>query len=561
MKKLIYYIGIFLFITTCTISCNSDDDKIIPDSEIVTVDFEFNLLIQVSDYSGNTLITTSGELTDEYYGKRNIIVRDASTNEELSFSVSESENNKPTLSVAIKGAVPENNPVYNLAIQWGETPRASVDYLTLKLEKTDDKIICKKIWVNNDLKWEETYSEAPFLFLIKEKADYVYPKAKPIVLKHPQKAQADNLFAFNLFKKTVLEASKKKQSNAFISPLSVNMALSMLVNGAEGKTKEEISTALESKNYPVSIINEHQSQLRKELTTIDPTSSILISNSLWNNIDFSVKSTFIEANKTFYDAEVNTIDFSSQNALPLINQWCAEKTYYKIPHALEELSEETQLLLINALYFRSNWAEGYEFHEEGTQEEPFYAANGSSNQVKMMHMINHYKYGSNSNAKYLSIPFGNQAYNMTFMLPNKNKSIQDVIDHIEKESLWTTSTNMSYKKTRLSVPKFKLDFSYEMHEFILPEMGMKIPFIPNQADFTGISTTPTLVSRVIHKTFIDVNENGAEAAAITIIGQLGSNGTEEPEEIIDFKLNQPFVFAICEESTGTILFLGMIEKL
>ena len=382
------------------------------------------------------------------------------------------------------------------------------------------------------------------------KADFLIPE--------PGEGERDT-FVSNLFRKAVNEDLQNDKANTLVSPLSVNFALGMLVNGAEGETKNEIMNTLGYKNLSIDQVNEYSQKLAETLTsTADTSVSFSIANSIWYDTNFKIKETFIQTNKTFYDAEVNEIDFKSPDAINIINKWCSDKTKNKIPKALEELSEENKAVLINALHFKAPWLYGFE--EFFTKKSPFYAEDDSSTEIDIMHTSSIYRYKSDSYAEYLEIPFRNhqfdRTYNMIVILPNEDKTVQDVFNYVDYDPSWTSDHSRN-ELVRLSLPKFKIDFSYELEKYILPEMGMKVPFTDN-ANFNGIG--PDLfVNSVIHKTTIDVNEYGVEAAAVTIIGLVGSSGKEPTYKY--FNVNRPFIFLICEKTTGTVLFAGKIGKI
>ena len=380
------------------------------------------------------------------------------------------------------------------------------------------------------------------------KADYVIPE--------PQKGE-NNTFVSNLFRKAVNEDLQNGNANTLVSPLSVSYALGMLVNGAEGETKDEIMNVLGYND--IDNLNEYSKELAGILTsTPDASISFSIANSIWHAQDFTIKDAFIQTNETFYDAEVNEINFRSPDAIDIINKWCSDKTKNKIPKALEELNEETMALLINALYFKSPWY--YGFYESSTYKDLFYAEDGSSANVDIMHTSGTYLYKSDSYAEYLEIPFGNymfdKAYNMIVILPNEDKTVQNVFNYVDYDPSWTSDYSRS-ELVRLSLPKFKIDFSYKLEKYILPEMGMKIPFTP-AANFNGIGQD-LFVNGVIHKTTIDVNEYGVEAAAVTIATWVGSDGSTPTYK--NFNINRPFLFSICEKTTGAVLFVGKIGEI
>ena len=549
-------------------SCNSESDNIPPkpeenQQEINGNDFTINISIKVIDSEGNNLLDAPGEFRDGYYNEQNISINNVTNSgDRRLFSISNNDSNETLLNITVTGEYNGSFPVQKMTIKWGTTWMSTTDLFTFDLEKTEGIVQCKKIWINSESKWENENPDFPIFTIVKEKCISNLHPAEPISLKYPEKVRSENQFAFNLFKKAILDDSMNGKENTFVSPLSVNLALNMLVNGAEGETKEEIIKALESQNFSIDQINEHSKELSNALPFVDPGTSLSIANSVWPSFELPIKEAFIHANINYYDAEVNPIDFTSYNAINVINKWCADKTRNMIPKALNELSEDVMLLLINALYFKSNWSKGYEFNEHQTKKEPFHAANGLKEEVDMMHNTGTYLYKSNSYAGYLKIPFGNNAYDMVLILPNEDKTMQDVIDNIDFDPSWTTSDNMEHNLVNLSLPKFKLDFSYEMQKFILPEMGMTIPFTED-ADFSKISNVNLFVTKVIHKTAIDVNEHGAAAAAITIIiGDVTASGDdEERPKPKNFNVNRPFIFSICEKSTGTILFIGKIDKI
>ena len=525
--------------------------------------YAFNYFIKVKDNEGNNLLGNPKEVEDGY-NERNIILKYLNSSDKALFEITKNEDNEVLLNISVVGTFYKNNPTQKMTIQWGASLLATLDYVTYELEEKDTNIYCKKIWINNDLKWEDDGNNTPVLSLEKEKDNGYLPPAKPISLIYPEKVKSDNQFAFNLLKKAVYEDSQKNRLNTFISPLSINIALSMLANGAKNETENEIFRTLESSDYTTDQANEHWLELNTALSSVDKSSSFFIFNSTWYASDFTVKGAFIEANTKYYNATVNSIDFTSKDAVNMINSWCADKTNNKVLAPLESLSQDTKLILINAVTFKSNWSSNKKFDEALTTKDKFYAVDGSIENVNMMHKVDLYKYKSSSYANYLEIPFGNEAYNIVFALPNDGKNAMDIVENIEKELYWLTKNDMEDKWVNLSVPKFKFGLSYDMHNFILPEIGMKTSFTP-YADFSGISDSPNLyIGKVIHKTFIEIDESGSEAAAITVIERLVTMGDDDdyPEpQIIDFNINKPFIFSIYEKSTGTILFIGKIGKI
>ena len=382
------------------------------------------------------------------------------------------------------------------------------------------------------------------------------PDAKPIALELTAKIETDNSFAFDLFRTTVQSSD---ETNVFVSPLSVNMALSMTMNGAAGQTLDEMKEALRAKNYSLDAINKYNKSLREALLKVDPTTNIAIANSIWYRHTLTVKKDFIAVNKDCYDAEVKSLDFNSSNAVKQINNWVSDKTNKKIPKIIQDISAQTMMYLINATYFKGVWK--LKFKKSDTQDEDFYPEGGLNRyKVNMMKQTDRFFYNEDEHCRYLKMTYGNMAFSMIVMLPQDGSTVDDVVGSLNGET-WHNAMRMQSYEVNLRFPRFKAECEYQMEESILPDMGMIIPFT-DFADFSGISDVPLFISKVIHKTFVEVNEEGTEAAAVTSVGMdLTSVGPPPPGTIIDYTVNKPFAFAICENSTGVILFVGKMGEI
>jgi serpin B len=337
------------------------------------------------------------------------------------------------------------------------------------------------------------------------------------------------------------------------------MALSMTMNGAAGETLEEMKEALWAKNFSVEAINKYNKSLREALLKVDPTTAISIANAIWYRNTLTVKADFITVNKNCYDAEVKALDFNTPNAANQINSWVSDKTNKKIPTIIQQIKADDMMYLINAVYFKGIWKS--KFDKNNTKDEDFYPENPANNadsyKVSMMKQTETFSYSEDDNCRYLRMAYGNKAFSMVVMLPHEGKTVGDVIANLNSES-WNKAMRMGTVEVNLRFPRFKTECEYEMKESILPAMGMHIPFSEN-ANFSGISDFPLLISKVIHKTFVEVNEEGTEAAAVTAVVMAPTS--VGPGTIIDYAVNKPFAFAICENSTGVILFIGKINEI
>ena len=374
-------------------------------------------------------------------------------------------------------------------------------------------------------------------------------KADPIKLKseYTEKISQDNTFAFNLLKTTY---EKESASNIFVSPLSVSMALSMTVNGAKGETAEEMLQAMSINNYSVSQINDYNKTLREALLNVDPSTQIGIANSIWSRKELTVVDNFITTTRNFYTAEFNKEDFTNQQTVEKINNWCSNATNGKIPVIIQTISSDAAMFLINAVYFKGIWQSKFDKSETANK---LFAGETQQKTVKMMRQNEDFAVASTQNGRYLHLPYGNGAFTMVIMLPDDGKSTDDLLAELNANS-WK---NLIFRTmdVNLELPRFKIECKYELEKNVLPAMGMNIPFTPS-ADFSGITPAGICISQVLHKTYINVDEEGTEAAAVTSVGMnFTSAGPSQPT---DFFVDKPFVFVIQENSTGVILFAGKI---
>lgn len=372
--------------------------------------------------------------------------------------------------------------------------------------------------------------------------------------KSAQLVEANNGFGLELFRR-ISESSSEE--NLMISPLSVSLALGMAYNGAEGETKTEMEEMLRMSGLTPEQINQSYKMLVEALQSLDEDVVFEIANAIYYMNGFSVKQNFLNLNKTYYNAEVDDLDFSSPSAPETINGWVADKTHDKITKILDQLSPNDRMVLLNAIYFYGSWTT--RFDENGTKMREFYYADGSVNDVESMSKEDKLPYTSNDLFSAVQIPYGDGQYNMTILLPQNGKTSGDVISTLNNVS-WKNLVE-DFELTEhvvVNLPRFKFGFETGLNK-ILKEMGMVDAFSDTDADFSNISDQFLYISSVIHKTYIDVNETGTEAAAVTgIVFTTTSAGNEPPKTY--FIVNRPFVFAITEKDTNAILFMGEVQN-
>ncbi|MFO7998780.1 MAG: serpin family protein [Bacteroidales bacterium] len=383
----------------------------------------------------------------------------------------------------------------------------------------------------------------------------VEPGPKPIQLSAEQAEliQDNTHFAFDLLRE--VSSAAVDGDNVFLSPLSVSLALAMTLNGAEGETLDGMRQAMRLSGLSREEINEAYRKLMKDLLSVDPKVVLNIANSIWYRSDFQVQPPFIDVNKDYYDAEVVSLDFDAPGAVDQINQWVSDKTNELIESIIEEIPAEAVMYLINAIYFKGQWK--YEFDKEETMPDSFSLSDGTVVEVPMMRQQASLGYHSHELFTAAELPYGRGNYSMVVLLPNEGKSVDQVIGAMDRQ-LWEDLTSELDTAVELGVrfPRFKFAFEQKLKP-VLSGMGMGLAFMPFQADFSGINPDAELfINEVFHKAFVEVNEEGTEAAAVTAV-EVGVTSIG-PGGAIPFWVNRPFVFVIKEKFTNAVIFAGKV---
>ncbi len=374
------------------------------------------------------------------------------------------------------------------------------------------------------------------------------PKPLNLTPEALQLVQSSNAFGLDLFAGVLDEAEPGK--NVMISPLSVSLALSMTYNGAAGDTRTAFEQTLRTPDLSRDQINRYNQELVTALLAHDPKVILEIANSIWYRNEYQILPDFIERNQTYYSAEVNAADFINPATLGLINGWVDEKTHSKIEKIIDQINPESFMFLINAIYFKGAWE--YEFDKKETSNREFYLEDGSTVTVPMMNqeidlnMFTHERFVS------AELPYGKGNWSMLVFLPLENYTVEDVVGLMNEDtwSAWMKSY-LPATEVNLYLPRFQFAFDQNLNN-VLTSMGLGVAFTDG-ADFSDIAPgLPLAISKVLHKTFIDVNEEGTEAAAVTSV-EIGLTSTGNY-----FMVNKPFLFAITERSTGAILFIGKV---
>ena len=361
--------------------------------------------------------------------------------------------------------------------------------------------------------------------------------------------ESDNKFGLKIYKKIIEE---EKDKNVFISPVSISMALGMTYNGANGTTQDAMQTTLELSGLSIQEVNESYKSLIELLTELDSKVIFQIANSIWYRQEYTFEDDFINLNKTYFNAEVTGLDFGDSNAVNIINSWVDENTNGKIKKIVEApIDPITVMFLINAIYFKGTWT--YEFNEELTQDDLFTLPDDSKKICKMMTQEGDFQYFENDDFQAIDLPYGDGNFSMTIFLPRPEKNIDSLIAEFNQDNWNQWISSFSEHSGDIFIPKFTLEYELELNE-VLKALGMAITFT-GEADFTNMYKYGGIsISKVKHKTVVEVNEEGTEAAAVTVV--IGVTAT--PSSLI--RVDRPFVFVIRENHSQTILFIGKIVE-
>lgn len=365
---------------------------------------------------------------------------------------------------------------------------------------------------------------------------------------------ADNQFGFELFKQ--INASLDEPKNTMISPISISLALAMLYNGADGNTKVQMEKVLHKKGFTYEDLNQSYKNLMDELVNHDSKVELSIANAIYYHNTFDIKKSFIATNRNYYQAEVDGLDFSNEEkTLKTVNGWVNNHTKGKIDKIIEVISPETVICLLNAIYFNGEWKNS--FNPDNTVDMPFNKEDNLVINVPTMKIWESFNYFSNDDFEMLEMPYGGGKYSMIIFLPQAGKTTNDMISLFSSNSVksWLGSRIQLNKEVWLPKFEFKSDNSLVDD---LNALGMTDAFINTLANLKGISEKARLkVSEIKHKAYIQLNEKGTKAAAVTGIEVTTLSAVSiEPDK--PFKVDHPFVFVIREEDTQAILFIGKV---
>ena len=363
---------------------------------------------------------------------------------------------------------------------------------------------------------------------------------------------ASNAFSFALWKRVNLA---QKDSNVFVSPLSASFSLGMALTGTANQTFDDMRAALQFGTASLADIDAGYKSLIALLTSLDKTVTMEIANSIWYRNTFPFNQSFLDDGTNYFGATIKPLDFANVDAsLSAINGWVNTQTKGKIPTIIDKIEPENVMFLINAIYFKGSWRE--RFNPALTQDGTFHAVGGDQT-VRLMNRHAKMLYAETATYQAVDLPYGDSAFTMTVVLPKTGTTVESLAASLDAASWQTLTSSLHTGDIDLVLPKVRMSWT----RGLIPDLkglGMLVPFADG-ADFTRMSTRgrELYISSVRQKTFVDINEEGTEAAAVT---STGISLTSAPITTV-MRVDRPFVFVIRERLSGTVLFMGKVVRI
>ncbi|MCI7143280.1 MAG: serpin family protein [Paraprevotella sp.] len=361
----------------------------------------------------------------------------------------------------------------------------------------------------------------------------------------------NNSFAFSLYNKTM------GMNSRVVSPLSVTYLMSMLANGADGETQQQILATLgwagEGIQQPsLQDINDYSRMLIEKTARLDKAVTVEIANYVAVNKEFKLNSKFQKSVERDYKAGVESLNFTSPSTLKRINDWCNDRTHGMIPSIINELDPDAVSYLMNAIYFNGTWKD--KFSKEETKQEMFRGYTRDIQYVDMMHRHGEYFYADGDGYSAVSIPYGNGAFRMTVILPTEGSFLRDVMASMDGGKFQALQRSMEKCNVDLKIPRFTTEVDLPLND-IISALGAPLIF-SSQADFSQFARGDFYVSKMFQKAKIEVSEEGTKAAAVTAAIMMMSAVRPEKMRNVVFHADSPFAYIISENSTGSIYFMG-----
>ena len=364
---------------------------------------------------------------------------------------------------------------------------------------------------------------------------------------------ADTTFGFRLLRELVQQGRGK---NVFISPYSISTVLQMVGNGAAGQTREELAQGLGTGGLSTSGLNQAVQALDGSIRSAGTNVTLTIANSIWYSVDINVRPQFIAVNREFFGAAIESADFTDPRTAGVVNRWADQQTQGRIRQVFQgRLPSDTRMILANAIYFKGNWER--KFDARLTEPQTFHLTERREQAVPMMQQGGTFDYCESKTFQAVRLPYQGGRLAMYVLLPEGHTGMK-LLTTLNAQT-WQEQVLATLKKREgsVSLPRFKLEYGAELKK-ALQAMGIRQAF-QNNADFSGMAAAPLCVGSVIHKSFVEVNEAGTEAAAVTA-AQMRLTSVRPVAPPFRMVVDRPFLFVIADLSTKAILFSGIITN-
>lgn len=363
--------------------------------------------------------------------------------------------------------------------------------------------------------------------------------------------KALNTFGITLLQKQLELSDDVANKNILISPLSIFLALSMVYNGSANETKNAIAATLQLDDITTTQLNETCKQLIEQLSADDTDVTVSVANAIWYNKALCPLTSFLNINKNYFHTGIQHITTAEA-----VNTWVADKTNGKMTNVVNNIDEDTLMLLINTIYFNAGWKQA--FKEYNTYSSSFYLQNNNAVEVKFMSQAITTNYHIDTNYRIVELPYGNKSsFSMYIIDGNNNAGIVKLTNELTIGALKKMVAHMRVTEIDLNLPKWESSYSINGVKQLLTQLGMGIAFT-NAADFSNMYTEPAFIGDAVHKTYINVTEKGTVAAAVTAMFLAAGAAPPAPKPIITF--NRPFLYIIASKKTGAMLFTGILNN-
>ena len=355
----------------------------------------------------------------------------------------------------------------------------------------------------------------------------------------------NNAFALNLF------SQMKGFDSKVVSPMSVSYLMGMLANGADGQTRQEIMKAIGCEKVSLRDLNEFYQMLITHANHFDKATTINIADYIALNCHYQLKDGFASTMQNYYKAGVESLDFSKASTLKRINRWCSDHTDGMIPKIIEQVDADAVSYIMNAIYFNGTWTDKFDTRQ--TKLENFQGYTRDIKKTQMMHRNGKYQYMDNADFAAVNLPYGNGSYSMTVILPNRGKSIDEVMAGLDAKKVGELRRSMDECVVDLKLPRFTISQETSLND-IISKLGAPTMFTSG-ADFSNFASDNLSISKMLQKAKIEVSEKGTKAAAVTAAIMTMSVRPEEPRHV-SFHANRPFIYLITERNSNAIFFIG-----